>query len=251
LTAEPDLLSVVLPAHNEEGNVIAAVVSLQRVLREAEIPYQIILVDDNSSDGTRAEAEGLAREDAGIDVVARTPPPGFGRAIRSGLAAVRGDVVAIMMADESDDPADLVRCYRKIQEGYDCVFGSRFMKGSDVSGYPPVKLLINRVVNQMLRVLFLTQHNDLTNAFKLYRKHVIDACAPYQAAHFNITVEMSLSALIRRPRIATIPITWRGRTKGVSKLRIVTQGRRYLHTILVMFVTKLLVADDLISARGE
>ena len=250
MTAEPELLSVVLPAKDEQGDITEVVGAIRRALGEAGIPYQIIVVDDNSIDGTRAAVEAITGEDSGVEVVVRTPPPGFGRAIRSGLEHVRGDVVAIMMADASDDPADLVRCYQKLREGYDCVFGSRFMKGSERSGYPFVKLTLNRIVNQMLRVLFLTRHNDLTNAFKLYRAHVIEACGPYQASHFNITVEMSLSALIRRPRIATIPISWRGRTRGVSKLRLLAQGRRYCHTIAVMFLTWLLVADDVAPARA-
>jgi dolichol-phosphate mannosyltransferase len=242
---EQDLLTVVIPAHNEEGNIAPVLGKLRDALRDADIRYQIVVVDDNSTDGTRAAVEVIGREDPGVEVVSRTPPPGFGRAIRAGLDHMRGDVVAIFMADDSDDPADLVKCHQIIREGYDCVFGSRFMKGSKTDHYPRLKLVINRIVNQGLRVMFMTRHNDLTNAFKLYRSHVIDACRPYRACHFNITLEMSLGALIRRYSFATVPISWSGRTWGSTKLRLREMGRRYLHTILVMFLNRTLVADDL------
>ena len=101
------------------------------------------------------------------------------------------------MADLSDSPEDVVAYYRKIREGYDCVFGSRFIKGSTVENYPSVKLVVNRIVNQCIRFMFWTRFNDLTNAFKAYRTAVIRDCGPYRACHFNLTLEMSLGALIR------------------------------------------------------
>ena len=134
-------------------------------------------------------------EDPAIRLVTRVPPGGFGRAIRSGLEAVSGDVVVIYMADLSDSPEDVVAYYRKIGEGYDCVFGSRFIRGSKVENYPRFKLFFNRVVNRCIQVMFWTRFNDLTNAFKAYRTAVIRDCGPYRACHFNLTIEMSLGAL--------------------------------------------------------
>lgn len=150
------------------------------------------------------------------------------------------------MADSSDSPEDVVACYRKIEEGYDCVFGSRFRKGSKVSQYPPVKLFFNRIVNFAMRVLFLTRFNDLTNAFKVYRRHAIESISPLHAAHFNITIEMSLSCLIRRFKIAEIPISWSGRTWGQSNLRLREMGRRYLCTLLMIWFERVLILDDLL-----
>jgi dolichol-phosphate mannosyltransferase len=173
-----------------------------------------------------------------------TAPGGFGRAIRAGLQQVTGDAVAIVMADQSDDPLDVVRCYRTLLEGYDCVFGSRFRPGSRVTAYPPVKLAVNRLVNLLLRLLFRTPFNDLTNAFKVYRRPVIEAIGPLQACHFNVTIELSLSCLIRGFRIAEIPINWHGRTWGVSNLRLRAMGRRYLATLLKIWFERLLIADD-------
>ena len=243
------LLSVVIPAHNEEENLPATVEELQQALRAERIPYEIILVNDCSSDGTPRVIAEMMDVDPGVRTINRTPPGGFGRAIRSGLALVTGDVVVIYMADKSDDPVDAVRYYRKIEEGYDCVFGSRFRKGSKVENYPGVKLVANRIVNRCVQWMFFCRFNDLTNAFKAYRTDVIRDCGPFRASHFNITIEMSLSALIRKYNIAEIPISWYGRTWGSSHLRLREMGRRYLATLLKVYADKLLIADDLIAER--
>jgi dolichol-phosphate mannosyltransferase len=244
------LLSIVIPACNEEANIGTCLRELRAALREpSPIPHEIIVVDDNSRDQTPAVVRKEMAEDPAIRIVARTPPGGFGRAIRSGLAAVQGDVVVIYMADCSDDPHDVVAYYRKIAEGYDCVFGSRFIRGSRVEGYPTVKRIVNRIVNRMIQLMFWTRLNDTTNAFKAYRTTVIRDCGPYRASHFNITLEMSLGALIRRYRVAQIPIRWKGRTWGSSRLRLREMGRKYLCTLLMLFFQRLLIADDLIAER--
>jgi dolichol-phosphate mannosyltransferase len=241
--------SFVIPAHNEQDNLPATVSELQEALRAAEIPYELVLVNDNSTDDTARVIADLMREDANIRTVNRTPPGGFGRAIRSGIDLVQGDVVIIYMADKSDDPKDAVAYYRKIEEGYDCVFGSRFRKESKVENYPTGKLLANRIVNRCIQVLFWTRFNDLTNAFKAYRTHVVRECGPYRASHFNITIEMSLSALIRRYSVAEVPIAWYGRTWGSSHLHLGQMGRRYLSTLLKVFAEKALVADDVMAEK--
>ncbi|MEM7353396.1 MAG: glycosyltransferase, partial [Acidobacteriota bacterium] len=243
-------LSVVIPAHNEEANLTPTVTELIEVLAAQHIPHEFVIVNDNSADETQEVAEALAADHAGVRVIQRHNLPGFGRAIRTGLAHVRGDVVIIVMADRSDDAHDVVRYYRKIEEGYDCVFGSRFRKGSRVERYPPVKWLANRIVNRFIQVLFWTRFNDLTNAFKAFRTEVIRDCGPFCSSHFNITIEISLSALIRKYRIAEIPIHWYGRTWGASNLRISQMGRRYLSVLLRMFFERMLIADDILDERS-
>jgi dolichol-phosphate mannosyltransferase len=243
-------LSIVIPAYNEEKNIAECINELQATLREKyEIPYEIIVVNDNSKDHTEDVVRAEMARDESIRLVNRTPPGGFGRAIRSGLEVVRGDVVVIYMADLSDDPEDVVAYYRKLQEGYDCVFGSRFIKGSKVVHYPKLKLVVNRIVNRCIQVMFWTRFNDLTNAFKAYRTEVIRDCGPYHASHFNLTLEMSLGALVRNYNIAQISISWSGRTWGSSNLRLREMGRRYLSTVLMLFFERHLIADDLIAER--
>lgn len=238
------LLSVVIPAHNEEECIERVVLELVHALRQAEVPHEILVVDDHSTDRTGALLDALARREPTVRVVHRTDAPGFGRAIRDGLAAMRGDCCAIVMGDGSDDAADVVQYYRKLLEGYDCVYGSRFIRGGRVKDYPLVKLLVNRLGNTFMRLLFWTRHNDLSNAFKAYRTEVIRAIEPLQASHFNITVELSLKALVRGYRIATVPIAWYGRTAGVTKLRLRVMMRKYLFTILYVWLEKHLIADE-------
>jgi dolichol-phosphate mannosyltransferase len=243
-------LSIVIPAYNEENTIAACIRELQDCLRDKHgIPYEIIVVNDNSCDDTERIVRAELAKDPAVRIVNRTPPGGFGRAIRSGMEAVKGDVVVVYMADLSDSPDDVVAYYRKIREGYDCVFGSRFVKGSHVQNYPPVKLVVNRIVNRCIQLMFWTQFNDLTNAFKAYRTAVIRDCGPYRACHFNLTLEMSLGALIRDYHVAQIPIRWCGRTWGSSNLKLGEMGRRYLSTLLMMFFQRHLIADDLLADR--
>ena len=242
-------LSIVIPAYNEERNLPRTVADLQATLRAEGVPYEFVLVNDNSRDGTERVIGELMQADPCIRTVNRTPPGGFGRAIRSGLDAVTGDVVVIVMADSSDHPSDVVAYYRKICEGFDCVFGSRFIKGAKVVDYPRGKLIVNRIVNKLMQWMFRCPFNDLTNAFKAYRTEVVRECGPYLSCHFNITIEMSLQALIRKYNIAQIPISWTGRTWGSSNLKIREMGRRYLATLLRVYADKVLISDDILAER--
>lgn len=247
------LLSIVIPVHNEEENIKPTVQDLIQHLEPAQIPFEIILVNDCSSDQSWGVIQEIKKQDLEhgdrIVPVQRAAPPGFGRALRSGIEHFNGDAITFVMADGSDSPKDVVSSYQKLQEGYDCVFGSRFMDGSIVEEYPQVKLIVNRIVNKGLQLLFLTKNNDLTNAFKMYRREVIEACGPYQSCHFNITLELSLSALIRKYNIAIIPIHWYGRKWGVSKLSLWKMGRKYLAVIVKAFCEQLLISDDLIAEK--
>ncbi len=243
--------SIVIPAYNEEQNILPTIGKLAEELRAEQIPFELVIVNDNSQDGTPRVVEDALKYYPEIRLVHNTPPGGLGRAVRVGLKHFTGDIVAVVMADLSDDPKDVVRCYRKIEEGYDCAFGSRFIHGSRVSHYPRVKLFFNRLGNLVIRIMFATRHNDLTNAFKVYRRHVIEAIAPLHACHFNITIEMSLSALIRGYSIATIPISWSGRTWGQSNLRLRQMGRRYLCTLLKIWFERVLIIDDVLAEMKQ
>jgi dolichol-phosphate mannosyltransferase len=243
------LLSVIVPAHDEQDNLEPTVKELCAALDGEGIPFEVVVVNDNSTDSTQQVAERLANARPEIRVIRRAHLPGFGRAIRAGLAEARGEAVVIVMADRSDDPRDVVRYYAKLAEGYDCVFGSRFRDGSRVEGYPPGKLIANRLVNTLIRLLFWTRFNDLTNAFKAFRTEVLRQCGPFSSSHFNITIEMSLGALIRHYHIAEIPVSWYGRTWGASNLRLSEMGRRYLSVLLRMFFEKWLISDDILEER--
>jgi dolichol-phosphate mannosyltransferase len=238
-------MSVVIPAHNEQACIEATVCGLVDALTSADLAYEIIVVDDRSSDSTRTIVETLAASNPNISVVATDASGGgFGLAVQAGLAAYSGDAVTIVMADGSDDPGDVVMYYRLLEQGFDCAFGSRFMRGSHVVGYPGTKRVLNRIVNLLIRMLFRHGYNDTTNAFKAYRREVIDAVGPLLSHHFNLTVELPLKAVVRGFTFGIVPISWTGRTTGVSKLHLEEMGSRYVFIVLYVFLEDLLSKGD-------
>lgn len=238
-------LSVVIPAHNEEGCIEATVRALHEALSHEGIPHEIVVVEDHSTDRTPAILARLAGEVGSLRPIANRRRPGFGLAIQEGLDYSRGEAVAIYMADASDTPQDLIAFLRKLEaENLDCVFGSRFLPGSRLVDYPKVKWLVNRLGNKLIQLLFSLGYNDVSNAFKLYRRSVIDGVKPILSHHFNLTVELPLKAIIRGYRYAVVPNTWINRKTGKSKLKIREMSPRYLFIILYCFLEKWLSRGD-------
>jgi dolichol-phosphate mannosyltransferase len=237
-------LSVVIPAHNEEGSIGHTVESLVLTLDREEIPYEIVVVADHCADRTATEVLNIAAQCPSVRVIENERSGGFGYAVRAGLDAYTGDAVAIMMADLSDSPEDLITYYRLLERGFDCAFGSRFMPGGRVTDYPKVKLLMNRLVNLGIRALFRHGYNDTTNAFKAYRREVIDNVQPLLSAHFNLTVELPLKALVRGHSYAIVPVSWTNRVAGESKLQLQEMGSRYAFIVLYILLEHLLSGGD-------
>ena len=238
-------LSVIIPAYNEAGSIRETVVTLHEKLIREKIEHEIVVINDNSKDATLLLLEELCGSIPNLFVYTNLGPNGFGYAIRYGLAKFQGDCVAIMMADLSDDPSDLVLFYRKLlSEDVDCVFGSRFVKGGRIVDYPIPKLVINRIANFMIQLLIGIRYNDATNAFKLYKRNVIEGIYPLISPHFNLTIELSLKSIIRGYKYAIVPNTWRNRKTGESKLKIKEMGSRYFFILIYCFVEKYFSMGD-------
>ncbi|RBP43940.1 dolichol-phosphate mannosyltransferase [Roseimicrobium gellanilyticum] len=238
------LLSVVIPARDEEGSVAHTVEELHQTLSARQISHEIVVVNDGSQDGTWGLLQELSQRIPTLRPVNNTGPNGFGRAIICGLNHMLGDAVVIMMADCSDSPAEVVQYWDLLNQGHECVFGSRFIKGGGVHDYPTHKLILNRIANWGIKVLFRIPLNDTTNAFKAYRAEVIEGCRPFIAPHFNLTVEIPLKAIVRGYTWTTMPITWRNRRAGVPKLKIKEMGSRYLFIILYVWLEKFFSRGD-------
>lgn len=238
------LLSVVIPARDEEGCICSTVEHLHVELRLHQVPHEIVVVDDGSTDRTWELLQELAHQRPEVTPVRNEELHGFGRAVVRGLDAARGDAIVIMMADESDDCRDVVRYWEELSKGWDCVFGSRFIKGGGVIDYPGLKLALNRAANFFLKTLFAIRLNDTTNAFKAYRREVIEGCRPLISPHFNLTVELPLKAIVRGFSWTVIPITWRNRRHGTAKLKIREMGSRYLFICLYVWLEKYFSCGD-------
>jgi dolichol-phosphate mannosyltransferase len=238
------IFSIVIPAHNEEGCIVPTIESISKTLEEENIDYEILVINDNSRDRTEELLQQLNTQNSKVRYINNYYPNGFGFAVRCGLENFSGDAVAIVMADSSDSPENMVDYYYKLQEGHDCVFGSRFIKGGKIVDYPSHKLLVNRAANLFIQILFGLKFNDTTNAFKAYRREVIEGIMPLLSHHFNLTVEIPLKSMVRGYSYAVIPITWQNRMTGISKLKLKEMGSRYLFIVLYVWLEKYLSRGD-------
>ncbi len=245
MTAPAPFFSIVIPAHNEEGCIAATCEAIAaRFAREGIADYEICVVNDNSRDRTEAVLQELSARLPAVRYVNNSPPNGFGYAVRKGLESFAGECACVVMGDLSDSPDDILAYYREMKAGAECVFGSRFIPGSRVVDYPPHKLWLNRLANTFIKLLFRLDYNDVTNAFKCYRREVIAGVQPLLSAHFNLTVELPLKAIVRGYSYKILPISWTNRTTGESKLKIKEMGSRYLFIVLYAWLERMLSRGD-------
>jgi dolichol-phosphate mannosyltransferase len=238
-------LSIVIPAYNEEESITETIDQIEEAFSKVAIDHEIFIVNDNSKDNTIKVLEELSIKYPAVKYETNLGSNGFGYAVRYGLERYSGECVAVMMADLSDSPYDLIRYYTTMLEGnYDCVFGSRFIKGGKVIDYPWVKKIINRIANFIIRMVMRIKYNDTTNAFKLYKREVIDGVKPILSPHFNLTIELPLKAIIRGYSYAIVPNSWTNRKYGVSKLKIKEMGSRYFFILVYCFVEKYFSRGD-------
>jgi len=240
-SARVPVVSIIVPARNEEACLQRC---LESLVSQEGIHFEIIVVDDGSTDSTWQKLQVLSERLPNVRPIRNCGSHGFGRAISFGLARMEGDAAVVMMADESDDCRDVVRYWKELGNGYDCVFGSRFVRGGGVIDYPRVKYVVNRAANFFLRSLFRVKLNDVTNAFKAYRREVIDGCRPFLSPHFNLTIELPLKAIVRGFTWTVIPITWRNRRSGVAKLKLREMGSRYLFICFYVWLEKYFSGGD-------
>ncbi|WP_353169822.1 glycosyltransferase [Flavobacterium sp.] len=238
-------LSIVIPAYNEEESIAETIDCIEHAFSKVNFEHEIFIVNDNSKDGTLKVLETLAQKYPAVKYETNFGSNGFGYAVRYGLERFSGDCVAVMMADLSDSPSDLILYYNTMVEGnYDCVFGSRFIKGGKVIDYPWVKKIINRIANFIIRMVMRIKYNDTTNAFKLYKREVIEGVKPILSPHFNLTIELPLKAIIRGYSYTVVPNSWTNRKYGESKLKIKEMGSRYFFILVYCFVEKYFSRGD-------
>lgn len=238
------LVSLVIPARNEEKNIGHTIKEIQAEFTQHHLEYEIVVVNDGSTDQTETIVLALNQQDPRIRLVNNSAPHGFGNAIKKGLDHFKGDYVIIVMADASDDPKDMVQYTKEMQKGYDCCFGSRWGNGAVVENYPKHKLFLNRIVNWGISLFFGLKYKDVTNAFKCYSRKTIEGIKPILSHHFNITVELPLKAVVRGYSYTVVPTNWYNRKAGTSALKLEEMGSRYLFIVLYVWLEKILCRSD-------
>ena len=250
----PMKLSVVIPAHNEAGSIGATVARDRgRARRRGRSTTRSSWSTTRARDGTRRRSTRARRGRTHASGACRSHnPPGFGFAVRAGLDVFEGDAVAIVMADGSDEPGGHRRATTACSRRATTARSARASCAARaVHDYPRFKLALNRIVNFGIRVLFRHGYNDTTNAFKAYRREVIETVQPLLSNHFNLTVELPLKAIVRGHSYKVVPISWTNRTAGVSKLWLQEMGSRYLFIVLYVFLERHLRRGDYHRAEPE
>lgn len=238
-------LSIVIPAYNEEGSITETVTTLYDKLKSENIDHEIFVTNDNSKDKTAEILTSLQESIPTLKFETNKGPNGFGYAVRYGLERFSGDCVAVMMADLSDSPDDLVKFYKKMVEtNHDCVFGNRWIKGGEVIDYPANKKYINRLANLIVAFSAGIKYTDCTNAFKLYKRETVLGLKPFMSPHFNLTLELPLKAIVRGYSYTVLPNSWKNRKAGESKLKIKEMGSRYFFILLYCLIEKFFSRGD-------
>jgi len=238
------LFSIVMPAYNEEEVLAATVQDLTVFLDRSGFRYELIIVDDASADRTGEVARAMAAAHPAIRPIYNNGPNGYGQAIRKGLEHYRGDAAVVVTSDGADAPKDVAAFFELITEGYDCAFGERFGKDSTVVGYPRLKRVVNRLANWLLGLLTGSRYRDFTNGFKCYRREVIDEMQPLRSSQFNITIEMSLKAVLAGRSIAVVPNDWHQRDAGQSSFKILRLIKPYAATMLYCLTRSYLIGQQ-------
>jgi len=232
---KPRLLSIVVPAHNERGNLEELLQEITSSLDPKAVNYEVVIIDDNSTDGTGELADLASSKDQRIKVIHRRGGASFGKTIKVGIKAAAGDVIVPLMGDLSDDPGEILLLVEALDRGFDIAVGSRFLPGSSVEGYPKLKMLANRCFNIFATTIFGLKIKDLTNAFKAYRREVLDSIR-IESDGFEINAEIPLKAHLLGFTMIEVPVSWRGRRRGASKLRLSRIGPRYLRVVFNLLI---------------
>ena len=233
-------LSIVIPVYNEDKQLHNTVKKINKISKRIK-DYEIVFIDDFSTDNTKQIIKKSIRSNKKIKYY-KNIKKGLGSAIGLGINKSTKKFVCIFMCDNSDDLSDLMEYYKIINKNnLDAVLGSRFLKKSRITNYPILKMVLNRIFNYIVKIIFLSNYNDFTNAFKIYKKKTLKELMPIVSDHFNVFLELPLKIIIKKYKYKIIPISWKGRKIGVSKFKISELGSMYIFTLLYCFIEKILL----------
>ena len=220
--AEPNIeLAIVLPVYNEGAAVEPVLRALHASVRT---PHELVVVYDFDGDTTVPVVEELRRSIPSLRALRNDLGRGVLNAMKAGIAGTSAPYVLISMADGSDEPNVVDGMVALARVGADVVAASRYMKGGRQIGGPPLKRLLSRVAGLTLHWFARVPTHDPTNNFKLYSREFLDATTIESTAGFELALELTVKATLRRRAIREVPTTWRDRTAGKSNFKL----RRWL-----------------------
>jgi len=238
------MLSIVIPTY-KEGKVIE--VSINEIIKTLDnfIEYEIIIIDDNSNDGTLEKIKSLSSLSPNIHIYINSLSKGFGNSLKEGIRRSKGEFICFVMADQSDDPKDILNYYNLIKSDlYDCIFGDRWTVSDSVKNYPKFKFFINRLGNKVLSKMFKIEYTDVTNSFKMYKKEVLKDLFPLISNHFSITIEIPLKAIYRGYRYKVINNSWRNNEHSISNLNLWNVFFTYTLILIYCMIEKFFVKHN-------
>ena len=233
-------LTIFIPCRNEANVIKNTISTLVKKIKVSN--FEIILINDYSTDTTEDLVKILQLKYKNVKYFNNNLIPGLGSSFDIALKKSSKTFFCIYMADMSDDLKDLLMYYNIISENnLDAVFGSRFLKKSKIYDYPKTKLILNRIFNFFIKILFQSDYNDFTNAFKIYRLSVLKKLTPIVSEDFNVFLEIPLKTISRNYSYRVVPINWTNRKKGKSKFVIRELGSKYIFTALYCWLEKTLL----------
>jgi len=211
--------SVVSPMFNEESNIAATVDTIDTVMAGVGIAWELILVNDGSTDKTQQIAEQIARERSHVKLLSYRPNRGRGKALRTGFAAARGRYIITIESDLSWDASLMPQMLRVLEEGAaDMVLASSYAEGGRAVGVAPIRLMISRMGNFILSFVIPGGFKMVTQMFRAYRREVIDSLE-LESDGKQIHLEILSKALALGYRVKEIPAVLRSRGSGKSKFK--------------------------------
>jgi glycosyltransferase involved in cell wall biosynthesis len=213
-------VSIVVPAYNESENIVDTLDRIAAVFADRPESWEVIFVNDGSKDDTAAVIQRLADNDPRVVAAGYDQNAGRGRALRTGFAHARGEIVVSTDADLSYDPRYILDLLDALQTDptIDCVLGSPYMPGGGTEGVDPKRLLISRLGNKILQATVNSDIYTFTGIFRAYRREVLDALE-LDADGKEIHLEILSRALGAGYRVKEVPAILRSRRKGKSKFR--------------------------------
>ena len=228
IKSEP-MISLVLPTYNEKDNIVKLIQEIESLLTKEKIRFEIVVVDDNSPDGTADVARKLNQKYRNIRVFVREKKLGIGSAHMFGYNKIKGDIVIAMDTDLSHDPRQMLLMIKKVNEGYDMVVGSRHMKGAYYEKKTPEtmkKFVASRLGNIITTLISRVPIHDFTNGYRAIKKEVIDNVKTNSTGN-SFLMEFIVKAHRKGYRITEVPVTFMDRKFGKSKLKLGEESMKY------------------------